>query len=639
MIPKNSSSIYDLYSESPGAEAGDSKVGVSRVPVQARVVVSRVPDSVSEVLRSRAPVQDRATVSRAPHSGSEVVPSRAPVQDSATVSRAPHSGENREVEPESGGQRDFIRRYPPNSHSYDVAEEDEDTGDEKLKLKRKHNKLIYGDEEDVDDLEEAVVQEEHRIKEELKENQTKRKPHERGVSQLLFVSAITLIVVLIVVSIFKSLIGSAKINQEEKKEEETNHLSPSRDKKQEEIDRLQAMNILANKKRAEENRREKALGTLLNPVSRTGTKENPAPAPESKNEESGSAESTPEAKPSPAPSPALPPPPPQVVVPPPPEAILTPQTSQVQQLQIDYNELRRSAANFGSYGIESSRSGNNPNTPVPPVASTQGWTAVEPEVPASAPRMQTGPQQVVAPPPRQNNGVSLVEAEQGFLSRLPVSRPEPVVVAQTVQIFAGQRVPAVSQSPVYALENFKDDTRYPFLLDGDIMDSNGNTAIPRGTIVMAELTSVQGNIFIMKPVSVILNGREIPIPPGSMDIRGRNQPLIARQVTQGQFKNLRDNALLFLLGGVQSAAELANRATTSTTSSSSGFGGFSTTTTTTTPPPDYGAAAISGALQKVLPKIEAEINNRRNVQQGEAKIYQLNEGTSVNIYVVKGFSL
>jgi len=537
--------------------------------------------------------------------------------------------------------KDFIDYMRRSRGSKDRGATTVDPNEERLK---RHNEMWGVDEDD----DEGVL-DSPRIKEqEVEEKRTVKKPFQKGSTLLLFVLVGTGIVLLFGYSLFRVFIGGGV---EPKKEgSQGSDLLPresEQDEKQRQIDELQAqLAIEAQERRGLPSRttpqpqeRGGDMAGLLAPDTPTLPRSSEpmvAPVP-------SSPPNSPAASPKiPAPSRSVPvvrevPPPPPVVQP---EVARSAVPTQ-EERQRAYLAERQIAERLGSFG-------GNVSSPAPAEPPRNGYFIPSSSGSQESAMVMSPSQQPIMPPSQQPAAPpspvlsqELQEAERQFLSRIPVQQVE-VNTTPVSQILPGVMVPGRLMAPVFGLEKWKDEEmRYPIQIEEDVLDSTGAVKIPRGSILMGVVKSVEsGGVFMMQGSSLVVNGQEVTVPGGTVVVHGKNRPLMGNLVNTRQFQAIRDNVLLFLLGGAQAAAALANRPTTTSFSSSGvsgGIGSFSNSSVTQTPPPDYAAAALQGGIERLFPRLEAEIN-RRSVREGDAKIYQINNGAAVDLYFVRAFS-
>ena len=650
MIPKDSNLFYSLYTN----EEGDNK-GNGRKSVGKAVIVSRVPTETGNSPPSNPSPQASKSPRRSlspDEAGRRSIPS-----EEKTITGSPRRSMSPRVSIPGGkpAHKDFIQYYPsdeleefPSSVEDEASNEVNNLDD----LKKRHDSIFT-----IDGDTELSAEEENKvesiIRQELQENRTVKKPFEKGTNILVFIGIATGLSIVLGYSILSSFVRTGD-KPKEKKEENTELLTKEKNPLQERIDQLEAERAI----RDQNNRSRKSggalpsdtttsngsdLGSLLSPgTANQPTEENPASrkAQDEKNTAEEVTGKQADKKPAVAPQKVeTVPPPPPVVVPPPPQSA---PVADPMKIQLDYLALRQTIRQFGSFGMPNSGTRSpaiqwNENSPSPPPSASGNVSRT------------SGTQS-----PSRSGGTEsneqmreLQEAERQFLARLPVqkqelsSSPVPSSPSSVSQILPSTRIPGRIMSPIFGVENYKDESRYPILVEEDIVDVNGEVRIPRHAMIMVVVNSMQSGLFLLKPVSVVLNDKEVPLPEGSIDIRGRNRPLLGNVVSGNQLKAIRDTILLFLLGGGQSAAELANRPRTTSSSSSAVSGALSSVTNssvTTTPEPDYGAAALSGGLNKVIPRLESEIK-RKDPRENDLRVYQLNSGTNVDIYIMRSLNL
>jgi len=683
MIPKDNSLVYSIYSEGIVQEQKRSSGGRA-------IIVSRVPTKSGE--RGPAPslelVGEREELKTVTNSPRPTTNSGRVGMDASEAKTVTGSFQSK-----SPSHKDFIEYFP--SDEFDDAahgeSESEFHEDSLENLKKKHDSIL-----DIEGESEDLVEEDYKVenafRRELEQNKTVKKPFEKGSNILIFVAVATGIAMYIGYSFMTLFVGKS-MSKQEQKQEENPILTRDKNPLQERIDELEAERAISLQKKrfggVDDQGKNKGNKTGLESIlSPTDSGEGaPKIQPNSglgtpdKKENNASASlpaQQPGSSPSPSPSPVVTLPPP-VVVPPAPEPNTQKVTPNTQKVTIDYLALRQSAQQFGSFGIGSSGlrvnvmnnssseqvrnmgvGASNELGPLfspPPRGSADMGPRSNPifrnrpssslpessGTPGQMPTSEIGKSTVVAPSAEINQEqIAVQQAERQFLSRIPSPKPEvnSRMLMSSAQILPGSKVTGRIMSPIYSIENFNDESRYPILVEDDILDSNGEVRIPRYSIIMAEVSTIAGGVVLMKPVTLVLRDREIPIPPGSIDIRGRNKPLIGKRVSGGQLAALRDHMLLFLLGGLQSAAELANRPRTTSSITNTVSGnviGSTSSSTTTTPEPDYAAAALQGGLSKVLPGLESQLK-RREPRDNDPRIYQINAGTQVDIYITRSLS-
>lgn len=603
-----------------------------------------------------------------------------------------HSKNGNTSNSDFNGDIDFLS-YESDDDDRD-EEEDESVGIDPLSsLKEKHDSLWELDKKKLDDYEEISEDE---IRKKLNNERTVKKPFEKGTMILIFVGVVTGLGIILGYGSLQAIMRGKSFKMDEDKGKDAKQVltPPPKDEKQKKIDELQALIALGNQG-GQKPVKTSPVGTNPNqePKEFSGIGDR---KPEQIGQETSGTNSS-------STLPASPPPPPpapqstnirgstparangrseRVYL----DQTVPPESDNILQKQTEYLRMREIAQKIGSFGAE--QTGNYapgfveqrggyfiPSSPAPentpgrvesssPVQG-QGYSfpnqepsmipptnpPVPPVPPVNQPpvanspsvwQTQSGSQNQFGARNSSANSSAInefQEAEQRFLNRIPnTSVTEPKRLENS--ILPGRKFSGRLMSPIFALENWRDDTRYPIILEEDIVN-NGMVIIPQGTIIMAELKMVlPGGVFVIRGVSFIINNREVALPPDALNIIGRNRPLIGNVVNAKQFQAFRNNILLFLLGGAQSAATLANRPTTTSSSNnfySGGIGGFSNNVTTQTPPPDYTAAAIQGGIEKVFPRIEAELR-RRSASDQSVPLYQVNAGTEVDIYIVKEIS-
>ncbi|MCS6781920.1 MAG: TrbI/VirB10 family protein [Gloeomargarita sp. SKYG98] len=223
----------------------------------------------------------------------------------------------------------------------------------------------------------------------------------------------------------------------------------------------------------------------------------------------------------------------------------------------------------------------------------------------------------------------LDEEQQKFLAGVSITPTVPTPPAPPpVQVAAGTQARGRLLSPVYVLANLNQDgIKYPVSL----LEPLGE--LPADTILLCDALA-QGPAVQLRAVGLVRpDGQEVALPPGAVMVAGSNGNILqAKALGQNQWRIVRETLFSAVLGGLQTAASLANRPRTTSTIVSGGLGNFNSSQVTQTPRPDYGAALIEGALNRVLPRLEQALNQRGN---REEPVYYVTAGQEVQVYVLR----
>jgi type IV secretory pathway VirB10-like protein len=158
--------------------------------------------------------------------------------------------------------------------------------------------------------------------------------------------------------------------------------------------------------------------------------------------------------------------------------------------------------------------------------------------------------------------------------------------------------------------------------------------IPEGTQLVGEIAQVSNSgLLQMSLVSVIENGREIPLPSGAILVLGEGgRPLRAQVETPDRLGN---DLAAFALAGIAQAAEVANDSNEAF-SFDSEAGSFSSTSNNEA---DYLSGAIQGASEELLSQMEQRNQQALERARGQEPLFILQPGTPVQLFVNESLSI
>lgn len=206
----------------------------------------------------------------------------------------------------------------------------------------------------------------------------------------------------------------------------------------------------------------------------------------------------------------------------------------------------------------------------------------------------------------------------------------------SAQVTIGTQVTGELETPIAWAENQKTPNRKILLRLTQPLKSESDTVVlSEGTRLVGQVSQVSDSgLLKMEVISAIQeDGTPRNLPTQAILVFGENGlPLRAEVETPNTGSN---DLAATLLAGVSQVAEIANEAEEEF-SFNSGGGSFSSTTNND---PDYLAGAVQGATQEMLDRM-----NRRNEQaleraQGREKLFVLEQGTEVQLFVNKSVSM
>lgn len=172
-----------------------------------------------------------------------------------------------------------------------------------------------------------------------------------------------------------------------------------------------------------------------------------------------------------------------------------------------------------------------------------------------------------------------------------------------------------------------------------LIAANKSVAIPKGAYLVVRINdATDTGLLQMSATSALVtekNGRTIekPIPAGALLVLGKGGNLLKAQSQKRS--NTGADLGMAVLSGVSNATGLINQP--SSQSSFSSAGGFQTTTSNRDP--NYLAGFGQGAAQAIVGEMQSRNQQARQSRQSESKVFVLNQGTSVQLFVNSSVSL
>ena len=183
--------------------------------------------------------------------------------------------------------------------------------------------------------------------------------------------------------------------------------------------------------------------------------------------------------------------------------------------------------------------------------------------------------------------------------------------------------------------------RFAVSLTEDLMATDGTVALPAGTVLVAEATSVNpDNLLVQASAIAIITSdnqgtvRQQPIEPGLILIQGTNhQPLVARRQSNHEGKILQQDLTIGILSGLGKVGEVLTEPEQSTTFN----GAFGTTTTTTrSRDPEIWSAVLDGVFNPLAKRMSDRSQQEINELLRRPTVAAIPVGTSVSV-ISNGF--
>jgi hypothetical protein len=209
----------------------------------------------------------------------------------------------------------------------------------------------------------------------------------------------------------------------------------------------------------------------------------------------------------------------------------------------------------------------------------------------------------------------------------------------THNLIVGTRAAGKLETPIAWSGQLQNPTQnFLIQLQEPLKAADSSVVVPKGAYIVARVSEASDTgLLQMIATSFVVNengqATEQPIPDGSLLILGKGGKIL--QAKARRRSSLGNDISSFLVSGVSQAAELTNRSTSETTLGT--FGSFQTTTTN--PKPDLMAGFIQGSTRSVVQRMQDRNQQARQSLQSEPKVFVLDQGTSVQLFVNQSFSL
>jgi hypothetical protein len=216
-------------------------------------------------------------------------------------------------------------------------------------------------------------------------------------------------------------------------------------------------------------------------------------------------------------------------------------------------------------------------------------------------------------------------------------------VPESYQVALGSSAAAEVSVPMYWESGSNESNRFAVTLTEPLIATNGDVALPTGTIFITEAQlsdsssrNSSSRIVSQTVVAVVYESidgtiHQEPVQPGTIMVRGRNnEPLIAER---RQRSNLGNDFLMGLTGGLGRVGQVLSENDFFTTTSSSGNDRFSSTVTQQRRSGDSNvlAAALDGFFNPLLEQMQQRAESRE--QRQEPNIFVVGEGREVSVFV------
>ncbi len=208
----------------------------------------------------------------------------------------------------------------------------------------------------------------------------------------------------------------------------------------------------------------------------------------------------------------------------------------------------------------------------------------------------------------------------------------------TKRILVGSTTEGRLETPIFWGTNDDIGQNYLIKISLPLKASDGSEVLPTGSYLVAQLTNSNGSGFAqLRGVSVLINSegntQEKKLPENAVLIMSKNGSFLKAESRKGS--NLGGDLMSAVIAGVAKAAEIQNRPTSQTSIDSNGF----SSTTTTNDDKNIISAFGEGAFNNVLEGIKASNQSRSGQLNSQEKVFVIDAGQTVQVFVNQTISL
>ncbi len=208
----------------------------------------------------------------------------------------------------------------------------------------------------------------------------------------------------------------------------------------------------------------------------------------------------------------------------------------------------------------------------------------------------------------------------------------------TKRILVGSTTEGRLETPIFWGTNDDIGQNYLIKISLPLKASDGSEVLPTGSYLVAQLTNSNGSGFAqLRGVSVLINSdgntQEKKLPENAVLIMSKNGSFLKAESRKGS--NLGGDLMSAVIAGVAKAAEIQNRPTSQTNISSNGF----SSSTTTNDDKNITSAFGEGAFSNILEGIKASNQSRSGQLNSQEKVFVIDAGQTVQIFVNQTISL
>ncbi|MBD2565405.1 MULTISPECIES: hypothetical protein [Nostoc] len=208
----------------------------------------------------------------------------------------------------------------------------------------------------------------------------------------------------------------------------------------------------------------------------------------------------------------------------------------------------------------------------------------------------------------------------------------------TKRILVGSTTEGRLETPIFWGANDDIGQNYLIKISLPLKASDGSEVLPTGSYLVAQLTNSNGSGFAqLRGVSVLINSdgntQEKKLPENAVLIMSKNGSFLKAESRKGS--NLGGDLMSAVIAGVAKAAEIQNRPRSQTNINTNGF----SSTTTTNDDKNITSAFGEGAFNNVLEGIKASNQSRSGQLNSQEKVFVIDAGQTVQVFVNQTISL
>jgi hypothetical protein len=232
----------------------------------------------------------------------------------------------------------------------------------------------------------------------------------------------------------------------------------------------------------------------------------------------------------------------------------------------------------------------------------------------------------------QDASLGRVAADQQFFLAGRVHEPPgvpAVTPAVSARVTAGTQVAGRVKSPIVFISGDEKAGGRNFAIELQEPIPAGAGTIPSKTLLLGRVETVAANgVMLLEGTLLVLpDGSEYELPEGAVEVRGSGgNPLIASRVAPERAANLLKTAGAMIAGAAQEAARLSNQPRRQETI----IGDRQTIVSSSQPRPDYSAAALTGAMNALSPRLQQAL--QPTSPQFDSLVWLVGAGRSVAVF-------